>query len=369
MSGALAPLDVAGRVPRLRERLAETGVEALLVTKLVNLGYLTGYTGSAGVLLVASDAVVLFTDGRYRKQAGDELAAAGVDARLEIAPTGGTPREALAAAVGEVGIGHLGLEAAAATWAQQRAYSEWFEGVELVATEGLVEGLREVKDAGEVARIAAACGIADEAFAAVKKQLHGEPTEREFALVLEFAMRERGASATSFDTIVASGPNGARPHLRPTDRHIGRGELVVCDFGCVVDRYCSDMTRTVSVGDPGPDARHLYDVVRESQAAARAAVRAGVAAADVDRAARAVIEAAGWGEQFAHGTGHGVGLEIHEAPRLAATSSATLAAGSIVTVEPGVYLEGRGGVRIEDTVVVTETGADALTATPKELVL
>jgi Xaa-Pro aminopeptidase len=195
------------------------------------------------------------------------------------------------------------------------------------------------------------------------------PTETAFALALELEMRERGASGTSFETIVASGPNGAMPHARPSERAIGRGELVVVDFGCIVDGYCSDMTRTVSAGDPGDEARRVWDVVASSQRAGREAVRAGVACRDVDRASRAVIDDAGWGDTFAHGTGHGVGLEIHEAPRVAATSDGTLEPGHVVTVEPGVYLPGVGGVRIEDTVVVTADGADALTGFPKQLLV
>ncbi len=363
----LLPLDTAIRTHRLRDRFPDA-VDALLVTRLPNVRYLTGFTGSAALLLVGPDDLVFVTDGRYAEQAAAQLAAAGVDARIEVGLTQAVQREVTTAAAAP--FARLGLEAHGVTWAQQRSFAtEWFPNAELVPTEDLVEDLRRVKDAGEVARIAAACALGDEALAAVVPTFTDGPTEREVALSLEFEMRRRGATGVSFDPIVASGPNGARPHARPTDRRVRPNELVVLDFGCVVDGYCSDMTRTVSVGDPGPEARRLYDVVLASQQAGRDAVRAGVDCAAVDRASRAVIEAAGWGDAFVHGTGHGVGLEIHEAPRVAASARDTLATGYVVTVEPGVYLPGVGGVRIEDTVVVTDEGADALTASPKDLLL
>jgi Xaa-Pro aminopeptidase len=367
VSGALPPMDVPGRLERLRAGFAGAGVDALLVTRLPNVGYLTGFTGSAGMLFVAAAEATLVTDGRYAQQAREQVAAAGVRARTEIATTQAEQREVLATLAQP--HHQVGLEAQGVTWAQQRTFTEWLSGTELVPTEHLVEMLRAVKEPGEVARIRAACAIADEALAAVLPSLSEGPTEREFARSLEWAMRERGATRTSFETIVASGPNGAKPHARPTERAIEARELVVIDFGCVVDGYCSDMTRTVSVGDPGVEARRVWDVVAQSQRAGRAAVRAGVACAAVDRASRAVIEDAGWGDAFAHGTGHGVGLEIHEAPRVSATTDATLEAGHVVTVEPGVYLPGVGGVRIEDTVVVMPDGAEALTEFPKSLVI
>ena len=360
----LSAMDVGARAPRLRERVRDAGAEALLVTRLPNVRYLTGFTGSAAMVLVAPDELVLVTDGRYQTQSREQVDASGVAARIEIAP-GGEQAALLADVVAP--YARLGLEAHGVTWAQQRAWSEAFSGVTLVATEDLVEGLRRVKEPAEVARIRAACAIADDALAATLPKLADRPTEREFALSLEIGMRERGASGTSFETICASGPNAALPHARPTDRRVGRGELVVIDFGCIVDGYCSDMTRTVSVGDPGPEATRLWEVVRASQQAGRDAVVAGAACAEVDRASRDVIEAAGLGDAFSHGTGHGVGLEIHEAPRVAKAAGGTLGSGVVVTVEPGVYLPGVGGVRLEDTVVVTDTGADALTSFPKHL--
>jgi Xaa-Pro aminopeptidase len=360
-------MDVAGRAARLRGLLADAGVDALLVTHLPNIRYLAGFTGSAAQLLVTPDALLFTTDGRYRTQAREQLDAAGVDAAVEIGATQAAQREVISAALDPAA--RLGLEAHAITWAQQRDWTEAAAGHELVPTTGLVERLRAVKEPGEVARIRAACAIADDALGALLPRLADRPTEREFALELEVEMRRRGASGNSFDPIIASGPNAAKPHARPSSRRVERGELVVIDFGCIVDGYCSDMTRTVSVGDPGPDARRIFDVVRESQWAGRDAVRSGVECAVIDQACRDVITAAGWGDAFVHSTGHGVGLEIHEAPRVAASARDTLEPGSVVTVEPGVYLPGIGGVRIEDTVVVTSDGAEPLTEFPKDLVL
>ena len=364
---SLPAMDVAGRAARVRSRFDDAGIDALLVTHLPNVRYLTGFTGSSAMLLVTTDALVFTSDGRYRTQAGEQLALSAVDARIEIGATTAQQREAIAAALAPAS--RVGLEAHSVTWAQQREFAHLLDGHELVATDGLVERVRRVKEPAEVARIRAACAIADDALAALLPRLADGPTERDFALDLEVEMRRRGASGNSFDPIVAAGPNGAKPHARPSVRPIEPGELVVIDFGCIVDGYCSDMTRTVSVGDPGPEARRVWDVVRESQWAGREAVRAGADCAEVDRACRDVIVDAGWGEQFVHGTGHGVGLEIHEEPRVAASARDTLEPGSVVTVEPGVYLPGVGGVRIEDTVVVTPDGADPLTEFPKELVL
>jgi Xaa-Pro aminopeptidase len=361
---ALVPMAVAERAVALRERFDDAGVDALLVTNLRNTRYLTGFTGSAALLLVAPDELVLVTDGRYRDQALEQVAAASVDVRVEIGLTGEAQRELLAAATSS--LARLGLEAEAVTWGQQRRYeATWFTESELVPTEGLVESLRAVKDEGEVARIEAAAGIADAALAELLPRLGDGLTEVDLGLELDTTMRRLGASAPSFETIVASGPNGARPHHRPSDRTVRDGELVVFDFGATVDGYRSDMTRTLWAGELGATEARMYAVVKQAQAAGVAAVRAGVAGRDVDEACRAVIRDAGWGEAFVHGTGHGVGLDIHEEPRVSWAADGTLAAGHVVTVEPGVYLPDLGGVRIEDTVVVTTDGSRTLTRAPK----
>jgi Xaa-Pro aminopeptidase len=366
----LPPMDVASRMIGARHAFEGAGIDALLVTHLPNVRYLSGFTGSAGLLLVLQGGALFVTDGRYGQQASEQLGAAGVDARVVTGSTQAAQREALAAAVAEQSVQRLGLEADGVTWAQQRTFAtEWFPDAELVPTSSVIEDLRVVKEPGEVARVHAACAIADEALRTMLPVLRDRPTERDFALQLELAMRERGASGVSFDPIVAGGPNAAKPHARPSDRRIEANELVVIDFGCIVDGYCSDMTRTVSVGDPGPKARRIYDTVHEAQAAGCSEVAVGVECSAVDARCREVISKAGWGDAFVHGTGHGVGLEIHEAPRVASTAAGILERGNVVTVEPGVYLPGIGGVRIEDTLVVTPDGPIALTEFPKELVL
>ena len=361
--GALAPMEVATRSERLRESVGAAGLDGLLVSNLTNIRYLTGFTGSSGLLLLSGTGLLLLTDGRYGEQATAQLAAAGVDATIEVSAS---QREPLSAAVSAAGIARLGLEATAVTWADQRDYAAtWFPTVELVATDGLVEAQRVVKDDGEVDRIATAAAIADSAFAQVRHMLGEGPTEAEFAIELDMAMRRLGAEGVSFETIVASGPSAALPHHRPDDRRVRDGDLVVVDFGALLDGYHSDMTRTVMIGEPTAVGQRMYDVVLQAQAAGVAAVSAGVAAAEVDSAARAVIDAAGWADAFLHGTGHGIGLDIHEEPRVGQRSTARLVDRCVVTVEPGVYLPDHGGVRIEDTVLVTADGCRPLTLTDK----
>ena len=360
----LPSMDVAGRIDRLRSVMSGADWDALVVSNLTNVRYLTGFTGSAGILLITPDETVFVSDGRYRDQSAAEIAAAGVHARVEIVAA--DPDSVIADAAVAAGVGRLGLEARSVTWAQQQRWQfDLFGTGELVPTLGVVEELRLVKDAGEAARIRTACAIADAALAEVRHRLAQQPSEIEFGLELDAAMRRLGAADVSFETIVASGPNGAKPHHHPSHRTIESGDLVVIDFGALVDGYHSDMTRTVAVGDVGLDRLRMLEVVLASQQAGVEAVAPGVSAADVDAVCRAVIDEAGWGDAFLHSTGHGVGLDIHEEPRMSGRSTATLVAGHVVTVEPGVYLSELGGVRIEDTLLVTEDGCDRLTLAPK----
>lgn len=357
----LVGMDLSARIPALRSRFDALGVDALVVSDLTNVRYLTGFTGSSAVLVVRGDDAVFVTDGRYTTQCEQQLGDAGVVARIEIAKD--SPEEVAGAATAS--IARLGLEADSVSWSVQRRWAEELFDGDLVATTGVVEDLRMVKDPGEVLRIRSACAVADEALAEVSPRLLDRPTEREFALELEAAMMRLGAEDLSFETIVAAGLNGARPHHRPTGTHIAEGDLVVVDFGALVDGYHSDMTRTFTVGDVGEERRRMFDVVARAQAAGVAAVGAGVEVAQVDAACREVIAEAGWADAFLHGTGHGVGLDVHEAPRVSARVADTLHGGHVVTVEPGIYLPELGGVRIEDTVLVTQDGCERLTLAPK----
>ena len=366
-AAGLPPMDVAARLTKLRAGLGDAGHDVLVVTHLTNIRYLTGFTGSAATLVVGDADAVLVTDGRYEEQAAGERDRAGAPARAEIGRTLADQQRIVTALMPR--RGRIGLEADHVSWATQRAYAtDWFPEAHLVPVSGAVEELRAVKDGGEVARIAAACAIADDALAAVLPMLDEGPSEAALALALDTEMRRRGAEDVSFETIVAAGPNGSRPHHRPSARPIERGDLVVIDFGALLDGYHSDMTRTVPVGGVAAlddTQRRMLSVVTEAQVAGVEAVVAGAPVKDVDGACRAVIDAAGWGDAFVHGTGHGVGLDIHERPAVSSAAAASLAEGHVVTVEPGVYLPGAGGVRVEDTVVVTTDGCRALTRAPK----
>jgi Xaa-Pro aminopeptidase len=357
--------DRTARRDALRVRLDIAGLDALLVTDLVDVRYLTGFTGSNAALLVHADgeaASRFCTDGRYRLQAAAEAPGLETVIDRECAET-------LAAAAAGLGVRRLGFASDHVTVDAHAGLVTAAGDVVLERAPGLVALLRTVKDVGEVAAVRAACAAADAALADLIAGGGIAPgrTEIEVALDLEQRMRAHGADDRAFDTIVAAGPHSAIPHHRPTGSVLRRGDLVKLDFGAVVDGYHSDMTRTVVIGPAAPWQEEIHAVVAAGQAAGRAAARDGAALAGVDAAARHVISAAGYGEQFFHGLGHGVGLQIHEAPLIAGTSEGALAAGMVVTVEPGVYLDGRGGVRIEDTIVVGRGEPMVLTRSPREL--
>jgi Xaa-Pro aminopeptidase len=369
-----APLEVAGRLARLRDRFESCGVDALIVTNLANVRYLSGFSGSAGVVVVTAKGALLTTDGRYRTQSAEQVEAAGVSGELDITIGGAEDqRSAVRAFLEGASPGRVGLEADDVTWAASRRWRELFEGsAEGVPVSGAVEALREVKDPGELYRMARAAAIADDALASVLPMLAEVDattiTEADFALALDTAMRKGGADDRAFDTIVAVGPHSAKPHHQPTPTPLSSGQPLVVDFGATFDGYRSDMTRSFWLGgEPTGEMAEVFAIVRDSQARGVAAVRAGVGAKDVDTVCREVITEAGYAERFEHGTGHGVGLDIHEAPTVSQQGTAILAAGTVVTVEPGIYLPGVGGVRIEDTLVVTEDGSRTLTGFSKDV--
>ncbi len=349
----------------LRALLAAAGVDALLVTDLVNVRYLTGFTGSNAALLVHVDGDAqsrVCTDGRYRAQVAAEMP--DLEAVIDRACAA-----TLACRAHGLGVRKLGFESDHVTVDAHTDLAKHAQPVPLARAPGLVQRLRMIKDADELAALGTACAIADAALAELVDGGGLAPgrTEAEVALDLEYRMRAQGAAGPSFDSIVAAGPHSAVPHHSPTPTPLRRGDLVKLDFGALVAGYHSDMTRTVVLGPAATWQRELYALVAEAQAAGRAALTPGAEVADVDAAARRVVAGAGRADQFLHPLGHGVGLQIHEAPLLAATGAARLAAGMAVTVEPGVYLEGRGGVRIEDTLVVRDDGPELLTRFPKDL--
>jgi Xaa-Pro aminopeptidase len=355
-------IATSDRAERAVERLAAARADAMLVTDLVNVRYLTGYTGSNGLALIGPDSRKFITDFRYLVQAAEEI-----DPTFERITA---PRELVDSIADALPSGELslGFEDAHISVRQHARLRELLpERVNLVPVSDLVEGLRAVKSAEEVERIRAAAALADAAFEDIVGQGLVGRTEREAALALEVAMRERGAERPSFETIVAAGPHGALPHAATRDVRIEPGQLVVIDWGAQLEGYCSDCTRTLATGDPGEHAREIYALTLSAQLAGLEGIRAGASGRDVDAGARRVIDEAGQGEHFGHGLGHGVGLEVHEAPRLSQRSESILEAGNVVTVEPGVYLPGDLGVRIEDLVVVTEHGVEILTSLTKDL--
>lgn len=354
-------MDHGLRRERLLGRCTELEVDGFLVTRLANVRYLTGFTGSNGQLLLCRDGATFVTDGRYTEQS-----------RHEVPDLDRVTAQRLSAPLGEWcaanGIARLGFEAEEVTVARHEDLAEHLPDVALVPSRGVVEAHRWVKDPDELELLRAAQRATDDAFDDILDRLAVGMTERQVAHDLEQALRRHGADAMAFDPIVAFGEQAAEPHHAPGNRILDEGDVIKLDFGAVVDGYHADMTRTVAFGSPPSELRKIHDVVRQAQQAGIDAVRSGVGGADIDGAARSVIADAGYADRFTHGLGHGVGLEIHEGPGLGITSEDTLPVGAVVTVEPGVYVPGLGGVRIEDMVEVTEDGCEVLGSSSRELI-
>ena len=355
-------MDHQGRSDRLRDKLAEHEVDAFLVTNLSNVRYLTGFSGTNGQVLVTPSQTIFFTDPRYEARSGQIVTGA------EVEIYGTKLSEVLRPRLESVAVKRLGIESTTVTIADFDRLAEALDVVELVPVESSIEELRRSKEPDEVAALHAAVQIADDAFAWVVDRLAPGATEREVALDLEVRMRLAGADDVSFEPIVGSGPLSAHIHHTPSDRPFEKGDLILMDFGCKVDGYCSDMTRTVVLGPATEQQRETYELVLQAQLGGIEAVTAGVLGKDVDAAARAVIEGAGRGAEFPHSLGHGVGLDIHETPALR-TSDVALLPGEAITIEPGIYVVDDGGIRIEDVVVVTEDGRDNLTSSAKDALL
>ncbi len=350
------------RTDRLRLCFSGLGIDAILVSHLPNIRYLSGFSGSAGLLLVERSASTLFTDSRYTLQAGQEVRRT----RVHIAGKG-LLSEVGAYLKGRRGRRSVGYARGNLTVGQKETLEAAAGGrVRWIADENAVEELRAVKDPNEVAEMRAAAQLISDVFRDVLKMVRPGLTELDLAAEIEYGIKGRGASGPSFDTIVASGPRSAWAHARPTAKPLGKGELVVLDQGAILRGYCSDMTRTVFLGRASGRIRGLYHGVLRAQEAAKALIRPGVKAGDVDRAARGALRRLGLARYFTHSTGHGLGLEVHEMPRLGKGEKTVLKDGMVVTVEPGVYLEGLGGIRIEDDVLVTAQGAVDLTTAPRE---
>ncbi len=354
---------MSARLDRIRERFERPGVDALLISSAENRRYLSGFTGSAGYLIVSAKDAVLATDFRYTEQAGGQAP----DFKVQRISGG---LDWLPNTLAELGVKRLGFESQDLTVAQHQAYVKTLKestvsDATLVPTAGLVEEVRVVKDANELATLTRAIEIADQAFERVAPTIKPGQTEREVAWQIELAMRELGAEAVSFDLIVAAGPNAALPHHRPDDTVIREGVPIVIDIGALYHGYCSDLSRTICLGTQDDTYRKIYDTVLGAQLTAIATLEQGMTGGDADGLARTVIEEAGYGDNFGHALGHGVGLEVHEQPRVGPNSTNVLENGMVFSVEPGIYISGWGGVRIEDLVVLEDGRARVLSRATK----
>ena len=366
---------LAARHARVRSALEAKGLEALIVTTPANIRYLANHIGTAGTLILTPSDIQLLVDFRYKESVRSRQDSPAACPGLRIVDVPDSYDEALVSATMASPATVIGIEAGHLTVSRQewliRTWQSRSADITLRSTERFIERFRAVKDASEISVLREAARRLTTVAETAIDSTRGGMAEREVAAVIETALRRAGYERPAFDTIVASGPNSALPHYRAGDRALHEGDLVVLDFGGVLDGYCSDLTRTVTVGNPSPEARRLHAAVLEAQSAAIDAVKPGVTTADVDKAARQVLIEHGLGEAFGHGTGHGLGLDVHEEPRVSKprpdVPPERLEPGMVFTIEPGAYVAGFGGVRIEDDVLVTETGCEVLTSVPREL--
>jgi Xaa-Pro aminopeptidase len=359
-------MDYKERLARARMALEQSRLDALLVTHLPNIAYLCGFTGSAGVLVVSQREGVFFTDGRYTEQAHQEVKGA----RIRILPGKSAPAAAADWLATQKSWRRIGIDVAHMTVAERGAFAKALPAkARLVAAPDIIERMRMVKDPAEVAKIRAACHLGVALFGRLLEVVHPGVSETQVAGELEFEARRLGAEQMAFPTIIAGGRRSALPHGRASQAKLPLRGFAVCDFGVILANYCSDMTRTLHLDSPPKEALRAYGAVREAQQSALDAVKPGVTVGAVDGAARKSLQKQGLGRFFTHSTGHGVGLEIHESPRIAAGQKDLLQPGMVITIEPGVYLPGKFGIRIEDTVVVTDSGCEILTPCPKDLVV
>ncbi len=347
------------RLSKARETLAEKELDAILISQPENRRYMSGFSGSAGWLLITAGRALLATDFRYYEQVGREAPG------FELAQIKTKFSDLLPDLFADLGVERLGFESQHVTVDQLDTWRQEVDGVEWVPLKDTVEGIRSIKEEAEIDALRRSVALTDAAFAHLVERIRPGMTEREAAWEIEAYMRGHGASKVAFDLIVAAGPNGALPHARPGDHVIRAGEPIVVDIGCLVEGYCSDMTRTICLGQPSAKYLEVWDLVLQAQEAVEAMVRAGVSGVEADAAARDLITEAGYGEYFGHGLGHGVGLAVHEGPRASRLSEDTFEAGMTLTIEPGIYLPGEFGVRLEDLVLIGQEGIEILTNTPK----
>ena len=351
------------RLAKLREKMEKQGLEAILITSSYNRRYLSGFTGTAGYLLITEDHAQLITDFRYIDQAA--LQATG----FEIVRHEANILDEVANQLKKFKLTKVGFEKQVVTYSLYEGLKKSAADVEWIGIAGWIEEIRMIKTADEISIIKQACQIADNTFEHILKYIKPGITEREVSLELEFHMRKQGADSSSFDIIVASGARSALPHGVASDKVIENGDFVTLDFGAYYKGYVSDITRTIAVGEPSDKLKEIYQIVLDAQMAGVKGIKSGLTAKEADALTRDVISNAGYGEYFGHSTGHGIGLEVHEGPGLSSRSDLVLQPGMVVTVEPGIYISKLGGVRIEDDVVITDSGCEILTQSPKELII